>query len=69
MRIMTKIYTPKVGDVVRYGWMGKAGFVDIQYLALVVDTTADKARVKWLNHPTYPNLSTWVNVRSLENIA
>ena len=69
IKIKSKIYTPKVGDVVRYGWMGKAGFTDRQYLALVVDTTCVQARVRWLNHPTYPNLCTWVNIRSLEIIA
>ena len=65
IKIRSKIIDPKVGDLVRYVLSdGSKG-----YLGLVVDTTCVQARMKWLNHPTYPNLCTWVNIRSLEIIA
>ena len=64
IKIKSKIATPKVGDVVRY-----KSRTTIGHLAIVVDTTCVQARVKWLNHPTYPNLRTWLNIRSLEIIA
>ena len=65
IKIRSKIYTPKVGDVVRYVCSDGSP----SYMGLVVDTTCVQARMKWLNHPTYPNLCTWVNIRSLEIIA
>ena len=65
IKIKSKIYTPKVGDIVKYVLSdGSFG-----YMGLVVDTTCVQARMKWLNHPTYPSLCTWVNIRSLEIIA
>ena len=65
IQIRSKIVDPKVGDFVRYVLSdGSKG-----YLGLVVDTTCVQAKMKWLNHPTYPSLCTWVNSRSLEIIA
>ena len=65
IKIKSKIYTPKVGDVVRYVCSNGSP----SYMGLVVDTTCVQARMKWLNHPTYPTHCTWVNIRSLEIIA
>ena len=65
IKIRPKFVPPKVGDIVRYIRSdGEGG-----YMGLIVDTTCVQARMKWLNHPTYPNLCTWVNIRSLEIIA
>ena len=63
--IREKWIAPKVGDIVKYVLSdGSFG-----YMGLVVDTTCVQAKMKWLNHPTYPSLCTWVNIRSLEVIA
>ena len=65
IQIRPKFIPPKVGDFVRYVLSdGSKG-----YLGVVVDTTCVQAKMKWLNHPTYPSLCTWVNIRSLEILA
>jgi len=55
----------KIGDVVSYN----CGETKSTYLGLVVDTTCVQARLKWLNHPMYPNHWAWINIRGLEIVA
>ena len=63
--IREKWIAPKVGDFVRYVCSDGSP----SYMGIVIDTTCVQAKMKWLNHPTYPSLCTWVNIRSLEIIA
>ena len=65
IKIRPKFIAPKIGNVVRYNGSDPS----TAYMGLVIDTTCVQAKMKWLNHPTCPDLCTWVNIRSLEIIA